>query len=533
MITRSRSRSGAARGAGLAMLAAALLLGVFSASAFGAPKNTALPTISPSAPVIGEAATATTGTWNSEASAHWLEGGSTKLKEGEKANVTAYGNPITYAATIGGYGGSITCETTVSGASLENPSGGAAGVGNAEITYENCAAAGGWTECAATFSAAVPVKLELSTVEGKAKIALSPVGANLGAFSLSGAKCAIPGTYKLVGVINGLYSNPGSQIEFNPATSGTGTLRIGSKAGPKTTANGAIGLEMSKGGNIGADSLTYSYQWNSCAEACSEIAGATASTYTPVAADIGKNLTVSLTATDTTGATAATSSKTGAIKGNFNWYACGEWGEPGVYEDADCTTKGASNPFSWSQLTSMPFTSSNNVEATTIGWNWAGVYLEILCTGGSGEGTLANTASQADVEEFDLTLTECWFTAGWIGCQISSGGGSATLAFNSLKAKSVLSTKPQLNFEPEAGITLVEFTVKNCAFAGNYKFTGWFPALFHNDDYSGGGVIRTDSAEIKASEGMKFQTSILAGMESAHQVLGEGSLPIKLGAIAP
>lgn len=517
---------------GMAALATAFLLGIFGGAAIAAaPKNTVLPTISPSTPHATKEATASTGTWNSESPAHWLQ-----LKEGEKASITAHGNPITFAATVGGVKGSVICETTVTGASLENPSGGGGGVGNAEIGYKNCKAAGGWASagCKATFGAAVPVKLELTTVEGKAKIKLSPVGADLGTFILS--ECLIADSYKLVGVINGFYSNAGSQIEFNPETTATG-LRLGSTLGPKATATGTIGLEMSGGGNVGADSLTYTYAWNRCSGGkCSAIAGATKSTYTPVAADVGKKLTVSVTATDAIGGTTATSAETGSVIGDPNWYVCGKWGEPGVYENSSCTKKGASNPYSWLRATSTPFTSSNILEKGegrifSFNWTTGGVAFEIVCTGASGEGTLSNTESQANIGGLKLTLSGCWYTGAplGMGCQISSNGGAADykMVFNTLKGSSQGESTTEVHFEPEGGGgTLLEFWVKNCEIAGSYRFTGWFPALFHNE----GSFVETTSAEVKVSGGMKFMSSTgpVAGITSANRVLSEGEKPVKL-----
>ncbi len=70
---------------------------------------------------------------------------SLKLKEGEKTNVTAKGNPIAFSSSIGGFGGSFSCATALSAASLENPSGGANGIGNAEIAFSACKGEGGWS----------------------------------------------------------------------------------------------------------------------------------------------------------------------------------------------------------------------------------------------------------------------------------------------------------------------------------------------------------------------------------------------------
>jgi hypothetical protein len=58
---------------------------------------------------------------------------------------------------------------------------------------------------------------------------------------------------------------------------------------------------------------SYAYQWKSCNPTCSAISGATLSTYFPVAADQGKTIVVTVTATNGSGSTPATSSATAAI----------------------------------------------------------------------------------------------------------------------------------------------------------------------------------------------------------------------------
>ena len=59
--------------------------------------------------------------------------------------------------------------------------------------------------------------------------------------------------------------------------------------------------------------MTYAYQWQRCSASCSNISGATGSTYTPVAADVGDTLDVTVTASNSAGNASATSSKTATI----------------------------------------------------------------------------------------------------------------------------------------------------------------------------------------------------------------------------
>ncbi len=65
-----------------------------------------------------------------------------------------------------------------------------------------------------------------------------------------------------------------------------------------------------KGTWAGTATITYGYQWSRCDEAgdnCANIGGATASTYTPVNADLGATLRVAVTATNGVGSSTATS----------------------------------------------------------------------------------------------------------------------------------------------------------------------------------------------------------------------------------
>jgi hypothetical protein len=535
MTGKPRSRGGIAPAAGLAALVAVLLLAVLGGTAIASPTNTALPTISPSQPKVTKLATTTTGTWNSTAPVHWSVE-STQLKEGEKVAVTAQGGLIAITSTIGGISGSVACETSVAGTLLENPSGGGSGVGSGEITYKNCKAEGGWAACTASFGSATAINLELSTVTGKPKIAILPVGENLGVFTLSGCQEGLTelSPYKMFGVINGFYSNAASQIEFNPETTFTGALRLRSKVGPKASATGTIGLATGKGGNVGADSLTYTYGWKRCSPGCTEIPGATSSTYTPVPADQGNGLKSVVTATDSTGSTTVESLESNAVTASLSWYACGKWGEPGVFEDASCTKSGASNPYSWLRPSSTSFTSSNTraggeISPYVIMWSSSGVEFKIECATGSGSGTLSNSETQAKVEGYALTLSGCYERAPG-SCSLKG----TTLTFNTLKASSPKESasvlKPELLFEPSAGTELAPFTITGCGSGGNFKFIGSFPATMYNE----GSFIGTTWGQVNASGLMRFQTATgpAVGMETVNRVLSEGTNPVKLD-IAP
>jgi peptidoglycan/xylan/chitin deacetylase (PgdA/CDA1 family) len=70
-------------------------------------------------------------------------------------------------------------------------------------------------------------------------------------------------------------------------------------------------------GSWSGSPTSYAYQWRRCktSSACADISGATAPTYTAVAADVGSTLRLVVTATNTAGSTAATSNPTATVAG--------------------------------------------------------------------------------------------------------------------------------------------------------------------------------------------------------------------------
>ncbi|HEX6753344.1 MAG TPA: hypothetical protein VF093_07150 [Solirubrobacterales bacterium] len=489
MNRRRRSLGGRAGAFSSAGLAVALLAGAFSSAALAAPPvNTATPTISPSSPEIGKSASATKGTWNSEAPLHWQNGSGTAFEEGKGIAVTLQSGPITFNATVGGFEGFISCELNkFSNSSIQNPVGGGNGTGAFEIEYTGCTTGGKWGSCTASFGEKVGVTISLSQLEGTPKLTISPTGTSLGTYTLTGGKCNIPGSYKLWGAINGFYLSDLSRIEFTAESSGTGALRIGSKFGPKASAEGAIGLQNTATGEaVRLDPLTYGYQWKRCTgETCTEIGGATTSSYTPVAEDWGKTLKVTVTATDVNGSTPATSAASGGVKGTPNWYA---------------------NDSGWQHLTSSPFTSSNVLETGEeieydIRFTWGETLFNIRCSGSTGSGTMTNTGTQAKLEGYALTLTGCamWSPA----CQLTS----SELKFNTMTATSTTgptsTPSTKLTFAPN-GADVVSFSFKNCGgLVGPYKLVGSFPGTFVNS----GSYVSHAYNEVKSAGTLKFQSS--------------------------
>lgn len=72
-------------------------------------------------------------------------------------------------------------------------------------------------------------------------------------------------------------------------------------------------LSASTGTWTGTAPITYAYQWQQCSPSCTNISGATASTYRLVAAQVGKTIKAVVTATNATGSASATSAATATV----------------------------------------------------------------------------------------------------------------------------------------------------------------------------------------------------------------------------
>lgn len=133
------------------------------------------------------------------------------------------------------------------------------------------------------------------------------------------------------------YSPDGVRLAFARATSGihttdaqltstgTDTNPDWQPTAPTNTTLPVISGSPSQGstlfastGTFAGSASSYAYQWRRCdsdGNNCTDIAGATASSYTVVAADVGKRLRVRVTATGGSGSSSATSDPTAVIAG--------------------------------------------------------------------------------------------------------------------------------------------------------------------------------------------------------------------------
>lgn len=101
------------------------------------------------------------------------------------------------------------------------------------------------------------------------------------------------------------------------ATAGTALASPQAQSGPFITGNHAIGQPLTgNAGSWSSSTASYTYQWQRCLAggvSCADIPGATGQTYLLDSNDVGNSVRLSVTATDGTGSSAATSAATETI----------------------------------------------------------------------------------------------------------------------------------------------------------------------------------------------------------------------------
>ena len=181
--------------------------------------------------------------------------------------------------------------------------------------------------------------------------------------------------------------------------------------------------------------IAFSYQWmdcNSSGASCANISGATASSYTPVAGDVGSTIRATVTATNTGGAVSATSAQTSAVlipapvntglpvvsgtvqQGQTLTTTTGTWnGAPSgyAYQWQDCNSTGTSCA-NIGGATASSYTVAASDIAATLG--------VVVTASNAGGGTAAASASTGTavgaIGEFSTGLVAnaypLWWTAG-------------------------------------------------------------------------------------------------------------------------
>ena len=128
----------------------------------------------------------------------------------------------------------------------------------------------------------------------------------------------LPQSFKVGGTWQGFcpasFHVDGSPVAPAPPPSTTTTAPSNmAKPTVSGTAQQGSQLTASTGTWSGTTPMTYAYQWQNCSSSCSNISGATSSSYTPTASDMGDTLDVKVMASNGAGNASATSNQTASV----------------------------------------------------------------------------------------------------------------------------------------------------------------------------------------------------------------------------
>jgi P2-related tail formation protein len=288
-----------------------------------APVNSVLPSISPSSPRQGVAESTTNGTWSN--------------------------SPTSYSYQWEDCNGAGESCSTISGATSSSYTPASSDIGHTlrvKVTAANAGGSGSATsEPTATVvppaptNSVLPVVSPSSPQQGVAESTTTGTWSNSPtSYAYQWEDCNSLGEscLNISGATSSSYTPAASDVSYtlrvkvtatNAGGSGTATSEPTAVVVPPAPANSVLPVISSSSPQQGvAESTTngtwsnsptsYSYQWedcNSAGEACTNVSGATSSSYTPASSDVGDKLRVKVTATNAGGAGSATSEPTAVV----------------------------------------------------------------------------------------------------------------------------------------------------------------------------------------------------------------------------
>lgn len=251
-----------------------------------------------------------------------------------------------------------------------------------------------------------------------------------------------------------------------------------------------VGAEVIGSPGTWKGATSYAYNWFRCVPAGScEKLTYHGKRYTPVVADVGKQLVFQVEATNSVGTTKASttrSSKVIAAPENppLSWYSCGQYeGSGELFSNSDCNTTGAENLFSWHRLSAGLVAHTESTTGYVLFYATSGIEYQVNCSKATGEGELQNVETGAKLNNYNLSLSSCFMTkpAG-LGCVLEGN----KISVNTLAASSPVAPEPlnpELKFAPGGGTEVMSYRLEGCSIPvmnGIYRFTGWFPAQVDN-----------------------------------------------------
>jgi hypothetical protein len=223
-----------------------------------------------------------------------------------------------------------------------------------------------------------------------------------------------------------------------------------------------IGVQLTTTPGEWTGNPTITYQWF---RGGNMILGATGSTYTPTAEDIGPWIQVQITAKNSEG-TSGTSLQTEPLTGRFavcNKVTAGT----GLYSEAHCTQAGGLANYAWSWLESsnLPVSYKSGIGTGfpyTIKFTAGGIIVSVKCSGSSGAGSISGNNPEGPEMSAQLTLSGCYVDqpAGQ-GCYV---GNSSQVFMSEIAGKPLEYAKfPRMEFKVQtSSAKLADLTIEGC-----------------------------------------------------------------------
>ncbi len=287
---------------------------------------------------------------------------------------------------------------------------------------------------------------------------------------------------------------------------------------PVVTASPHVGIAATTTNGTWTGSPTsYAYVWFRCNASgveCKSISGATKSSYTPVAADVGKTLLTSVTASNGEGSGIALSKPSGVLPAPLpHWYACQKTGE-GPFSDSTCNTEGGAKTYNLVKVTeTAKKVVMKNTTGINLKWSIGGTTVTVSCSTLTGEGTILNPsggilAGTASVPTFNLG--SCTVSEPKDTCKVAGGGEKISQPFKGEATE--FEGKPAVKFTPSSGAVLFSIFLEGCKVVTNmnYQIEGSFTATMNN---------ATSSLEFtKAGSSMNYKSLTGASIEGTSTI---------------
>ncbi len=266
-------------------------------------------------------------------------------------------------------------------------------------------------------------------------------------------------------------------------------------------------VETTSKGTWTGSPTSYAYVWFRCTSGgveCKSIPGATSSTYTPVAADLGRTLLTSVTASNSEGSGIALSKPSEVVKAPpaEYWYTCGTKKGSLFSCSPNGSTEWVKLPGSTPTKVTLKGTSPFKLKLT-----FNGVKVEVVCSTLTGEGTITNE-KEKEKEPGTASETSFNFKSCTVPTPQKCTVGFPTGSINFLvKGEAInFEGKPAVKFTASEGSTITSFPFEGseCSLKGTtMNLSGAFTGI-SNSTIAGTNALFEFTA---ASSELKFSAT--------------------------